>query len=166
MRLDDIQLSDGNHFVAMEYYAAIMNRTFLVLITEESINGIVVRGVVASNDRGDPLTRLITGKLSPDGDLTNPNAYIDEKYRKQYNDIDLTSADMLKVHKANFRVALSEISGVSYDPSKKRGMGPYPHDGRVCIGYGGSEREFIILGNQSGEKIASSIRARLSNTIA
>lgn len=165
MRLDDFQLSDGNHFVAMEYYAAIMNRTFLVLVGEDSIVGIIVRGVTASNDRGDPLTRLIAGKMSPDGDLANPMTYVDEKYRKKYNDVDLISGDLSKVNKANFRVALSEITGVSYDPSKKWGMGPYPHDGKVYIRVGRSERELIILGDQSGEKISESIVNRLPTSL-
>ena len=165
MRLDEFQLSDGNHFVAMEYYAAIMNRTFLVLLTEKDIIGIVVRGVTASNDRGDSLTRLITDTLSPDGDLTNPLTYIDENYRQQYNEVDLIDGDLSKINKANFRLAMSDISGISYDPSKKWGMGPYPHDGKVYIAIDRSEREFIILGNQSGEKIAESVRIKLPSVL-
>ena len=150
----------------MEYYAVMMNRTYLVLLTAESLIGIVVHGVIASNDRGDLLTRLITDKLSPDGDLANPMTYVAEKYRKRYNDVDLVNGDLSRVHKANFRVALSELTNVSYDASKKWGMGPYPHDGKVYIMAGKLKREFIILGDQSGNGIAESIKSKLPSALA
>jgi len=149
----------------MEYYAGILNRTYLVIMTAESFIGLVVHGVIASNDRGDPLTRLIASKLSPSGDLSNPMAYVDEKYRKRYSDVDLNNGDLKQISSANFRSALSEITDVSYDPTKKWGMGPYPHDGKVYIEFRKSKREFIILGDQSGERIAAAVRDRLPSPL-
>ena len=166
LRLDELQFADGNFFVAMEYYAAIMNRTYMVLIAADNIVGIIVHGVVASTDRGDWLTRLIAAKLSPNGDLSNPMSYVDEKYGRLYKDVDLCSDDLTRIKKANFRVALSDIKNVYYDPTKKWGMGAYPHDGKVYIEFGGCEREFIVLGDQSGEAIASAIRNRLPSALA
>jgi hypothetical protein len=53
---------------------------------------------------------------------------------------------------------LSDIKSAIYNPSKKFGMGYYPHDGRVIIEtFDNKKREFIILGNQSGESIANFI---------
>lgn len=161
MRLDEFQLADGNYFVAMEYYAGVLNRTYLVLMTAESIIGLVVHGMIASKDRGDPLTRLITSKFSPGGNLSNPMSYVDEKYRRKYRDVDLKDGDLKRISSANFRSALSEITDVYHDPTKKRGMGPYPHDGKVYMTFGKSKREFIILGDQSGEKIVNAVKNRL-----
>jgi len=137
----------------------------LVLITGESIIGLVVHGIIASNDRGDPLTRLITSKLSPSGDLSNPMAYVDEKYRRKYSNVDLKSGDLKQISSANFRSALSEVTDVYHDPSKKWGMGPYPYDGKVYIEFGKSKREFIILGDQSGERIVNAVRDRLPSSL-
>lgn len=55
-------------------------------------------------------------------------------------------------------MALSEITDVYYDPSKKWGMGPYPRDGKVHITARRSKRELVVLGDQSGKKIADSVR--------
>jgi len=166
LRLEEIHLTDANYFVAMEYHAFILNRTFLILIAEGRMIGIVVSGVIAANDRGDHLTRLVSDKLSPDGDLTNPLTYINERYRKKYKDIDLVSGDLSTINKANFQIALSEITDVTYDPSKKWGVGPYPHDGKIYVTANGSRREFIILGSQSGEKIAKVIQDSLPSVLA
>ncbi|HJY06951.1 MAG TPA: hypothetical protein VJ323_11600 [Bryobacteraceae bacterium] len=53
---------------------------------------------------------------------------------------------------------LSEITSVAYNPRKKWGMGYYPHDGRVIVQTLKRQREFIILGNQSGQQIAQRLR--------
>ena len=63
---------------------------------------------------------------------------------------------LFRSNKANFKIKLSDIKEVHYNPNKKFGMGPYPHDGRVTIKTNDNrKREFIILGNQSGQKIAN-----------
>ncbi len=149
----------------MEYYAGVLNRTYLVLMASEAIIGLIVHGIIASNDRGDALTRLIASKMFPSGDLSNPMTYVDEKYRKKYSDVDLNNGDLKLISKANFRSALSEVTDVYHDPSKKWGMGPYPHDGKVYIEFGKSKREFIILGDQSGQKIVSAVKDRLPSPL-
>ena len=165
MKLEEFQLADGNYFFAMEYYAGVLNRTYLVLTTAESIIGLVVHRTIASSNRGDPLTRLITSNFSPSGDLSNPVAYVDEKYRTKYSDVDLQNGDLKQISSANFRSALSEITDIYHDPNKKWGMGPYPHDGKVYIEFGKSKREFVILGDQSGEKIVNAVKDRLPSPL-
>jgi hypothetical protein len=44
MTLQEFGLREENHFVAMEYYRLIMNRTFLVLLTPEYLVGLKVNG--------------------------------------------------------------------------------------------------------------------------
>ncbi len=92
-------------------------------------------------------------------------AYVGEKYRRKYGHVDLNSGDLKQISSANFRSALSEVTDVYHDPSKKWGMGQYPHDGKVYIEFGKSKREFIILGDQSGEKIANALKNRLTSSL-
>ena len=57
-------------------------------------------------------------------------------------------------NKANFRINISEINHIYYDPKKKWGMGNYPHDGKIYIEtFNGKRKELIILGGQSGQGI-------------
>lgn len=154
MRLADFKLVEGNHFVTMEYYALILNRTLLVLLTETYLVGVVANGLVGVRSGADPLTAIITAKLSIHGDLDNPLSYLNEKYLNRAKDLDLYGINLLRMNRANFRIRFDDISGVTYDPRKKWGMGYYPHDGRVYVSTQGKRREFIILGNQSGRDIA------------
>ena len=45
MKLKDIELTDKNHFIAMEYYYLILNRTFLVIKTKGFLIGIEGNGL-------------------------------------------------------------------------------------------------------------------------
>ena len=160
MLLSDFKLIEGNHFVAMEYYGLILNRTFLILLTDTYMLGAVANGLVSAQASGDPLTSIIIHSMAIHGDVQNPLSYVKEKYLRRLGSIDLLGEDFLEAHRANFRIAFSEIDEVSYNPRKKWGMGEYPHDGRVYVTVNWTKREFIILGDQSGEAIAIWIRKR------
>lgn len=162
MKLKDIQLTEGNHFIAMQYYGLILNRTYLVLITKSHIVGIVGNGLV-SVQGDDPLTSLITSKMAVDGDLMNPLSYLKDKYLKRVENFDLLSDDLPKKHYANFVIKISDITSVEYDKTKKWGMGYYPHDGKVYMTSNNKKREFIILGQQSGNNIAKVISNKIAN---
>ena len=155
MRLFDFKLIEGNHFVAMEYYGLILNRTFLILLAETHMIGVVANGLISVRSAADPLTSIITDALSVHGDLHNPLSYLKEKYLNRVKNLNLLGDDFLKINRANFRIRFDEISEVTYDPRKKWGMGYYPHDGKVYVTTHGNRREFIILGDQSGRAIAS-----------
>jgi len=158
MKLKDIELTDKNHFVAMEYYFLILNRTFLIIKTKDFLIGIQGNGLVSVEGGKDTLTRQITSKLAIKGDLTNPYSYLKNKHLEKIADLDLIDGSILEVNKTNFLIKTSDIKSATYNPAKKFGMGPYPHDGRVTIEtYVNNKREFIILGNQSGESIANFI---------
>ena len=134
----------------MEYYALILNRTYLVRVGDGQMTGSVCRGLTAVEGGGDSLTREITARLAVHGDLSDPASYVN-------------ATTLSKSHRANFAIALSEVQSVTYDPRKKWGMGYYPHDGRVTVTTPKQKREFIILGGQSGREIArrlnSAVRA-------
>ena len=93
------------------------------------------------------------------GDLANSYSYLNSKYIHKIQHLDLKSDEFLTNNKANFRVRKSDIRNVYHNPSKKWGMGYYPHDGRVYIEtYDNKKKELIIPGNQSGEDIVNWIR--------
>jgi hypothetical protein len=154
IKFKDFEFDDGNHFIAMEYYGIILNRTFLILITENDLIGIKVNGLISVEGGGDPLTRLITSNMAVQNDLDNPYSYIKSKYLRKIENLNIYGKEILNVEKANFKINRHEIKSVTYDKRKKWGMGYYPHDGKVYVKTENErKKEFIILGSQSGEQI-------------
>ena len=151
MKIGEFKFTPDNHFVAMEYYSLILNRTFLILLTDKELIGIKVHGPIGV-ESSDAIVNLLP--LAIDGDLQNPYSYISTRYVDRIKDTDLNSNDFLKVNDSNFRINKSDIIDTEYDKKKKWGMGYYPHDGKVYVktrDY--KRREFIILGSQSGQEI-------------
>lgn len=137
-------------FVAMEYYALILNRTYLVTVTEDRLEAAVCRGVTSvAIKRVDVFYEYFNKRFAVSGDLHDPRSYVDQGLLKRPN-------------RANFSILLNRISSVEYNANKKWGMGYYPHDGRVLIGSGKRIRELIVMGRQSGAEISR----RLSVAIA
>jgi hypothetical protein len=136
-------------FVAMEYYALILNRTYIITIKDGALCGVVCRGLTSIESGNDPLAKIATRKLAVHGDLNDPKSYVNVERIRQPNS-------------ANFSIPLSDISLVEHDARKKWGMGYYPHDGRIFVRAVGKKREFIILGNQSGKEIAERLRMCVS----
>ncbi len=163
MKFKDFELKPGNYFVAMEYYALILNRTFLVLLTDTGLVGLKGNGAVSVEGGRDLLTREISKSMAIRGDLKNPFSYVKDKYLDQYQNEDVGGADITKNHKDNFRIDYADIWAATYDKKKKWGMGPYPHDGKVFVmTNNGKKREFIIMGEQSGNDIKDWILTRQS----
>ncbi|WP_375435698.1 hypothetical protein [uncultured Hymenobacter sp.] len=158
MTLKEFDLGEENHFVAMEYYNLILNRTYLILLTKQYLIGIKANGMISIEGGGDIFTKQITRTSAVRGDLNNPYSYLKENYIRNIENDNLLDKTVLLVNKSNFMIDRSDIKTVYYNPRKKWGMGYYPHDGKVYVKTNDNkEREFIILGNQSGKKIASLI---------
>ncbi len=161
MKLKDYELKEGNHFVAMEYYNLIMNRTFLILISDEYLIGLKVNGLISVEGGGDPLTRSITKNMAIQDDLQNPYSYMKSSYLRKVENLNIYGEDILKTEKTNFKINRNEIKNVTYDKRKKWGMGYYPHDGKVYVKTkNGKKKEFIILGSQSGKEIENWIEKK------
>lgn len=154
MKLTDFEFNEGNHFVAMEYYGLILNRTFLVIITNDYLIGLKVNGLVSveGNSKNSIANKLLDLMVIKN-DLENPYSYMKDKYLDELADFDIYETDILEVSDSNFKIKKSEITEVVYDKRKKWGMGYYPHDGKVYVKTANGKQEFIILGNQSGQKI-------------
>ena len=160
MTFSDFELTEDNHFVAMEYYMLLLNRTYLILLSNDTIIGILGNGMVSIEGGDDFYSKKITNTFAIRGDLTNPHSYLKQKYIQKVETDNLFDGSILKKSKANFIIKKSELVDVHYDQSKKWGMGYYPHDGKVYVETNKMKREFIILGNQSGQKIANLILSR------
>ena len=130
----------------MQYYGLILNRTFIVSVDAAGISGAVCRGMT-STEGGIGLARYVTAQLAVHGDLNDPSSYV--------------AYPATRPDRANFALSHADITSVTYNPKKKWGMGPYPHDGRVIVATSTRRREFIILGNQSGQEIAERLRAEV-----
>ncbi len=161
MKLKDLTLTPENHFVTMEYYYLILNRTFLVIKAKGFLIGIQGNGLVSVEAGNSMLSQQITSSMAIKGDLKNPHSYLKNTYLAKIADLDLLDGSIIAANKTNFLIALSDIKSAVYNPSKKFGMGPYPHDGRVTIEtFNNQKKEFIIIGNQSGENIAKLITTK------
>src|ERR1035437_6998466 len=114
MTLKEFPLAHNNHFIAMEYYWLILNRTFIVLLTKDYLIGIVGNGAIAVEGGNDILTGInyaepIVKHLVVRGDLMNPYSYLKAKYINRIQDVDLLGNDFLNNNKANFRISRKEI---------------------------------------------------------
>ncbi len=157
MLLKDLKLTENNCFIAMQYYRLILNRTYLVILTNNSLVGIVANGLVSA-ESPDMSANFLVRKLIIRGDLNNPFSYVKNEYLEKVNWFDLEDDEVLAQNRANFRIRYQDIRSVRYDPKRKWGMGNYPHDGKVYVETAtGETMEFIILGNQSGELIKNRI---------
>jgi hypothetical protein len=157
MTLSSFKLTANNHFVAMEYYMLLLNRTYLVLLTNDLIIGLQANGIVSSEGGDDYLTQSIVDPFTIKGDLNNPYSYLKQKYLQKIESVNLLDGSILHQPGANFIIKKTDLADVYFDERKKWGMGHYPHDGKVYVKTNIAKREFIILGNQSGQRIANLI---------
>jgi len=93
MKISEFEFRPDNHFVTLEYYWLILNRTFLILITDSDLIGIKVHGPIGAESH-DPLVSLLP--LTIDGDLQNPYSYMSMKYIERIKDTDLKIKRLLK----------------------------------------------------------------------
>lgn len=142
-------------FVAMEYYALVLNRCFVISIDGERLRGVQCRGLTGATSGRDALARFLDRRFAVHGDLHDPSSYIDTRLRT-------------RPRRADFSFPLREILAVEHDPRPKWGMGGYPHDGRLHLHMDRGTREFIVLGRQSGREICAHLRsaAGLANSLS
>jgi hypothetical protein len=122
-------------FVAMSYHSLILNRTYLVLVSDRVVAGAVVRGVMGSPQLSGP-------------ELLNPLHYPNPKLLQRYARLDIHSDAFLAVHAAGFRIDRTALTDVILDLSPKWGMGKVPYSGRIILRTRETARELILLGRQ------------------
>jgi hypothetical protein len=129
-------------FVAMEYFALILNRSFLVFISDDGLRGWKFSGPVTTNF---PEFYKPAEELLDDPEMAHGSA--------SFND--------LMNGQGTFFIPYSEISSVVFAGKTKWGMGPILHSGILTLGLtSGRKREFILLGAAYGDGIRDLISAR------
>ncbi len=132
-------------FAAMEYYALIMNRSFLVFLRDEGLYGIKFRGLVSSNEGRyfDSVLNLLDDPWFFPGTPAFTKA--------------------MKDSRANFFISMSDILEIEFDGSAKWGMGQIPHAGKLRLRLSkGTTREFVLLGDAYGDGIRRMITERIA----
>jgi hypothetical protein len=135
-------------FVAMEYYALVLNRSFLVFITDEGLQGWRFHGPVSSME---PLFYQPAEDLLDDPGLFPGSPAFDELMRQR----------------ATFLAPYAKIKSVELIEKQKWGMGPIPHAGRLKLQLFGlpSTREFILLGQPRAHLIRDMISSRIGQPL-
>lgn len=131
-------------FVAMRYYALILNRTYKIFVTDQAICGVRAANLLAS-----PMYKIGSDWLSPD-------YYTDKRLVDKYQNSDFYSGSFLAKDKSNFLIHKNDIIRIDYHP-KKWGMGQVPYSGRLILETKKDSIELILLGNQD----AFAIKKRL-----
>jgi hypothetical protein len=130
-------------FVAMEYYALILNRTCAIFVAPEGLYGWTAVGVVTNSDRRfyEPLQDLVA-----DPDMAS----------------DLPAIRKLAALRGGFFYPSAEIVAVSSDEKSQWGMGGILTLGHVEVRIrSGKRRRFILLGNTIPEEVRDRIAATL-----
>ena len=132
-------------FIALEYYALILNRVMAVLFTAR--NMVIVRVgdvVIAPHHLTD--------------DWYEPLAYQTRRMVARYAGVAVESDEVLRLDRVNRRAPLSEISGAAFEHAGKWGMGSVPYSGKIFLHGTRHRDELILLGNQSGDEIVAQLR--------
>ncbi len=131
-------------FIAMEYWAGILNRTYLILGTGELLRGIQVHGIAMAPLTSHGMRQWLDLRFYLSKDIIN-----------KYHGIEPAATRVLSGGPMNWQMSRREIAQVRYDPTLKWGMGTIVHSGKIYIkNRNGSTPEFILLGVQDGSTIA------------
>jgi hypothetical protein len=140
-------------FLAMEYYAIIMNRTFAISATKTMISGAKAFGAVGSPRSGLGIYRW-----------RDPRNFIGRKTLDKYKGVNPESPDFPAISKENFQINTVDVLGITFNPKQKLSMGGIPHSGSITLSLKDQKpREFILLGDQDGKEIESKLRSICPN---
>lgn len=132
-------------FVAMEYYALILNRTYKVFVTDRMLCGAKVRGLVSN-----PMM------ISPQ--MFDQAYWADTQSAKIYDRMDVASTIFLQANSVNFQIGWKQIAEIEYLAKRKWGMGNVPHSGRIILHLRSNrQRELILLGKQNGPALKAKL---------
>jgi hypothetical protein len=133
-------------FVALKYWAFILNRTYKIVVTRQAICGIRVEYTLTSPKYGAGV------------EWQQPEFYVNEMLEKKYQDSDFNLDNYLRIDSANFKILRADIVQINYF-AKKWGMGKVPYSGRLVLETKNGNTELILLGKQN----ALEIKKRLEN---
>jgi hypothetical protein len=150
--IPDSNLYSEKTFIAMQYFAGILNRTVKVYVLKDLLSVGKVGGLIA-----DPIVAT--------EEWYNPKSYVDPKLEYRYKNIDPSSEIFLSIADSNYQIKLSSIVKIEFDPTDKWGMGAVPHTGKIYVNtLDGNKYEFILLGIQDGVHIKTMIEEAMQET--
>lgn len=127
-------------FVAMEYWALILNRVYCVFVGDRTLSGAFMGGPIVERPRSRRAWR--------------PEYWLPPQRLQRYNGVNVSQPEFLSASWANFQRARTEIADVVFNRRPKWGMGTCPYSGRIHITWSdGREQELILLGRQDGPAI-------------
>ena len=133
-------------FVALEYYALILNRTFKVFVTDDTVAGAIVGGWLPSPPR-------------PSDAWLDPDFYPRARILRRYDGVDVRSHRFARMNVWNFQILRPSIADVEFTNTPKWGVGSVPYSGRIILYFRqGGSRELILLGHQDGPSIRDRLR--------
>jgi hypothetical protein len=98
------------NFVAMEYCYGMLNRTYLILVTDHAICGARIRGPMSA-----PMIVSARHYL--------PYSYLSPRVVQKYAHMNVESAAFLSASRANFQIARHDIESCEFTAKAKWGMG-------------------------------------------
>ncbi|MEP6715822.1 MAG: hypothetical protein ABJC09_09610 [Terriglobia bacterium] len=128
----------------MQYFALVLNRSFLVFITDEGLQGWKFAGPVTAQypEFYKPIEELLD-----DPEMSPGSAAFNELMRGPNT----------------FVIPYGEIRSVDFAGKTKWGMGRILHSGILTLGLPeGGNREFVLLGAAYGEGIRNAILMRIT----
>jgi hypothetical protein len=143
------------YFIAMEY-KGISNCIYKVFITDSAIMCAKVNGYITISPS------FGMGTVVPKNVMHNPEAYVNKKMEAKYDLLLLTDEHkFLKADRQNFVIRKTDIKNIYHDPTKKWGMGYYPHNGKIIIqttlpSY--REIELILVGDQNADEVLQKLK--------
>jgi len=141
-------------FVAMQYYAGIMNRSYVVQVSDSLILCGRVHGIIAAG---------VSRRYSASS-LKDPYFYADPDLLSIYHQDTYLHPELLKKDNANLLIRRDDIQNCRYAAKKKWGMGDVVHTGRLFIELkSGKKIELILLGKPNIEEIVNKLNAKYEN---
>ena len=141
-------------FIAMQYYAGIMNRSYVVQVSDSLILGGRVRGAISAG----------VSRRHSQTELEDPYFYTKQDLLSIYHQDNLVHSELLTKDNANFLIRRGDIQAVKYTEKKKWGMGDVVHTGRLFIELkSGKKIELILLGKPNIEEIINKLNAKYEN---
>jgi len=138
-------------FIALTYYGLVLNRTYRVIVTERTIAGARVRGLLSAP--------LAVGERHYD-----PEFYVAAKLDRRYANVDPESSAFLALDRANFQIARESIERIELIERPKWGLGGIPSPGRIVVHHAGGRRELILVGRQDAEAIVRGLTREVAST--
>jgi hypothetical protein len=134
-------------FVALEYYALVMNRVRLILITTDELIALNAGGPIAAPHYLSQAWYM-------------PLSYPSERKMRRYERVVVfPTENIVRMCWANWKCNISGISDISFKNGSKWGMGSVPYSGRLTFLAQGRNCDLILVGNQNGREIEDCLKS-------